>query len=528
MAKKRQSKRMTLHKKHKIEKKVREHHRKVRKANNRKLRATGGVGVVKLRKKDPGIPNSFPFKMELMQELEKKKEEAKEKKKELRRLKKERGGKEVGELEQLVEDAQKRGADFARKDNDEEIPTLVEDAGVAREGSRKAFMKEFNKVVDAADVILEVLDARDPLGCRCREAERKILAASGGRKRIVLVLNKVDMVPKEVTSKWLAYLRNEFPTIAFRSSTQGGARLAQADISALAAQSLGTTDCLGAANLLSLLKNYSRSKNLKTAICVGVIGYPNVGKSSLINSLKRSRAVTVGSTPGVTRSLQEVHLDKNIRLIDCPGIVFSRTGADSLVLRNCVKIEQLDDVIGPVETILKRVGAEPLMVAYCLPEFANVTEFLALIAKLRGKIKPGGAYDVEAAARAVLGDWNGGKIPFYTIPPRGPRKAHLSADIVSQWGREFDVRNVIKAEQKMLNSAQDLDAKTRANTVRLEGKESMADEGFESLGEEEVMDMDVEEEEDNGKEKQSNGEDGTKPSYHVMKPGGAKRDKMMV
>jgi nuclear GTP-binding protein len=62
--------------------------------------------------------------------------------------------------------------------------------------------------------------------------------------------------------------------------------------------------CLGADTLLQLLKNYARSHKIKKAITVGIIGFPNVGKSSLINSLKRTRAVNTGARPGVTRSSQ--------------------------------------------------------------------------------------------------------------------------------------------------------------------------------------------------------------------------------
>lgn len=76
---------------------------------------------------------------------------------------------------------------------------------------------------------------------------------------------------------------------------------------------------------------------------------PNVGKSSLINSLKRSHVAKAGSTPGLTRAIQEVHLDKNINLLDCPGVVLLPSGQSdaSIALRNCKRIEKLDDPITP-------------------------------------------------------------------------------------------------------------------------------------------------------------------------------------
>lgn len=493
------SKRTTLKHKYKVEKKVRQHKKEVRRANRNK------PAIRKLSKKDPGIPNLWPFKQQMMETLERKREAEKAAKKARQEANREafRAAREAGydpALAQVMADATNRAAHFEGR---EEKRDDLKKEGEAEDGSKRAFMKEFKKVVESSDVLLEVLDARDPIGCRCYEAERAIIGASGGSKRIVLVLNKVDMVPKEVSDKWLAYLRNEFPTVAFRASIQEGRGKGQANMSALAASSVNTSECLGAANLLALLKNYSRRKNLKTSIAVGIIGYPNVGKSSLINSLKRSRAVTAGATPGLTRHAQEVHLDKNIRLIDCPGIVFSSDQKDALVLRNCVRAEQLFDPIPPVETIIKRVGAEPLMVAYGIPAFDNTTEFLALLCKLRGKYRRGGAFDVEAAAKVVLQDWNSGKIPFYTLPPKGPSTAHLSASVVQQWGEEFDVKQVEENEKKDLESLS-MDPATRARFVSATALQPKA-------SEDEMTDEVTPAPSDQRRADESN------PSYHVAK-----------
>lgn len=501
------SKRQTTRHKNKVAKKLKQHHREVRRANRNKPE------VRKIKRKDPGIPNLYPFKQQLLETIERKKNQEAEAKKAIQLARREafKSARESGmdpALANVVADAKIRERQFEQQqtNDDEKDEDELEDEnkGGPTDSSKRAFMKEFKKVVDSSDVILEVLDARDPLGCRCFEAEKTIMAKSGGNKRIVLVLNKVDMVPKLVTDKWLAYLRNDFPTIAFRASVQEGRGKGQASMSALAASSVNTSECLGASNLLSLLKNYSRSRNLKTSIAVGVIGYPNVGKSSLINSLKRSRAVNAGATPGVTRNAQEVHLDKNLRLIDCPGIVFSAKQKDALVLRNCIKVENLYDPISPVETILKRVGREPLMVAYGLPAFETTAEFLACVCSSRGKMKVGGVFDIDAAARVVLRDWNSGNIPFYTLPPKGPSKAHLGASVVQEWGKEFDVSAVVDDERKLLDGMADLPAETNARFAKAEASNMMDDD--DEMGD---VDQDVEKDEDDEEE---NGEE---PSFHV-------------
>jgi len=304
--------------------------------------------------------------------------------------------------------------------------------------NRKAFYRHLRTVVEKADVILEVLDARDPMACRAPDVESFILGLGKGKK-IVLVLNKIDLVPGPVVTKWVEYLRRFFPTFAFKASTQkqkaglaafSGSRVGKA----LREEGKAVTGAgaAGAEQLLQLIKNYGRgeesgssSDSVRKAVTVGVIGYPNVGKSSIINTLKRGRAVGVSPRPGFTKAVQEIALDSQVRLLDCPGIVFDDgaglggldDGGAGLLLRNCVSLDSMGDPELAVEGILKRCSAERLMEIYSVPRFEDAEGFLNEVAKARGKLSKGGKPDMQAAARSVLADWQGGKVPFYTLPP---------------------------------------------------------------------------------------------------------------
>lgn len=162
----------------------------------------------------------------------------------------------------------------------------------------KAYAGEVRKTIEAADVVIEVLDARDPLGSRNRYIEKLVL---GGGKRLILLLNKIDLVPKENVAAWLTYLRKELPCIAFKASTQEQSqKLGRYSSSSLSSSGI-SSKCIGADLVMKLLGNYCRNKNIKTIIRVGIVGFPNVGKSSVINSLKRKKICLSGALPGLTR-----------------------------------------------------------------------------------------------------------------------------------------------------------------------------------------------------------------------------------
>jgi len=484
--KKGKSKRITLKDKYKVERRVLESHRKSRKKAKRDSKA----GIKRFdhkSTKDPGIPNSWPFKKELLGEIAQARDLA-ERRKVLAKEQRAKGiivndsGKKRGSLEELVARANSEKKVF---DTKEELGANAIDegkthakAGVIKstlgQTSRRAYLQTLRKVIDSSDILLQVLDARDPIGTRIHPAiEHTIL--SHYDKKMVLVLNKIDLIPKPAVSEWLNYLRKSRPSVAIKCGTQtGSSKVGRAAVDCQGA--LSSSVGVGVDELMGLLKNYSRTstpgstKKSKTCVTVGIIGYPNVGKSSILNTLKRSRAVGVSPRPGHTTCLQEVVLDRNLRLIDSPGVVFDTTeetggtaSASETMLRNCIDADSVEDPIPAIRALLTRCSAESLMMTYSIPAFPkhDAMIFLAMIAKRNGRVLKGGIPDKVQAARTVLRDWNSGKIPYYTRPPtvdpktegEGGKKGDVT--VVHGFGEAFDVN---KMDTAVLDSLETSDA----------------------------------------------------------------------
>ncbi|XP_062454663.1 guanine nucleotide-binding protein-like 3-like protein isoform X5 [Rhea pennata] len=319
-------------------------------------------------------------------------------------------------LARLRDDALRRQRAFERKAAEGAEPDEPRPRG---EASLRRYGRELRKVLAASDVVLEVLDARDPQGCRSPRLEAAVRRA-GPCKRLVLVLNKIDLVSRDVVAKWLKFLRAEFPTVAFKACTQQQSRNLKQSRGAVATvpeEVLAGAGCVGADCLLQVLANYSRSQDVKTAITVGVVGFPNVGKSSLINSLKRSRACRVGAQPGITKCLQVVQLDRRLRLLDCPGVVAGGPGA---ALCGGLGTRHSADPLGPAAAILRRLRPDQVRELYGVPPCEDPRRLLALLARRQGRLRPGGLPDTRAAAAALLRDWTSGKISYYTVPPEAP------------------------------------------------------------------------------------------------------------
>jgi len=424
------SKRMPAKKRYKIEKKVRDHNRKLKKLDKAKVKSKKTKLIT--------VPGDCPFKEKILEEamaLREKIKAAKEsRREEINVLRKEKRAKLVAIKRGLISSPTPTGATTITKTgvlklngvesasdgsavkprglSFEDLRKKAEESGylfekieqqkTQKDPSLKAFYREFQKVIEDSDVVIEVLDARDPLGTRSSEAEEAVRSHTD--KKLIMVLNKCDLIPVENLQNWITYLKQTAGCVVlpFKANTQKQKnRLGSVGVVNTKTQAaMETKKSIGVSDLLGFLGTLARGE--AGGLTIGVIGMPNVGKSSLINSLKRSRACNVGAKPGITRTNQLVHLDSKLRLIDSPGVCFTKEkGSEAM----------------SVETILSRVPRTTLMLQYGIQDFTTQDEFLLQISRKYGQLKRGGVHDPNAAEKKIIHDWHTGVIKFFTEPP---------------------------------------------------------------------------------------------------------------
>lgn len=264
-------------------------------------------------------------------------------------------------------------------------------------GQSKRIWEELYKVLDSSDIVCMVLDARDPMGTRSKHIENH-LKNNCPYKHLVFILNKCDLVPTIVTKKWVIELSKEYPTIAYRAHL---------------------LKPFGRFSLLSLLRQYDNFHKDKKTVSVGFIGYPNVGKSSVINALRAKKVCVSAPIPGETKYWQYIHLTKRIYLIDCPGVVYNMEADDevALVLKGVIRAERQLDPDYYVQAMMDRVKRIDLENKYKVKADGDAEEFLTLIAKYKGKLLKGGEPDLMTVAKSMIYDWQRGEIPYYALPP---------------------------------------------------------------------------------------------------------------
>uniref|UniRef100_A0A8C2CTL0 Nucleolar GTP-binding protein 2 n=1 Tax=Cyprinus carpio TaxID=7962 RepID=A0A8C2CTL0_CYPCA len=310
----------------------------------------------------------------------------------------------VGELKDFAEQAEVSAQSYsADKDRD----LVSEDSGVKEEAREEIFKKgqskriwgELYKVIDSSDVVIQVLDARDPMGTRSQSIE-SYLKKEKSWKHLIFVLNKCDLIPTWVTKRWVAVLSQEYPTLAFHASL---------------------TNSFGKGSLIQLLRQFGKLHSDKKQISVGFIGYPNVGKSSVINTLRSKKVCNVAPLAGETKVWQYITLMRRIFLIDCPGVVYPSDDSETdIVLKGVVQVEKIRNPEDHIGGVLERAKAEYIQKTYRIPSWSSAEDFLEKLAFRTGKLLKGGEPDLSTVSKMVLNDWQRGRIPFFVKPPGYP------------------------------------------------------------------------------------------------------------
>ncbi|KAF2861985.1 P-loop containing nucleoside triphosphate hydrolase protein [Piedraia hortae CBS 480.64] len=284
------------------------------------------------------------------------------------------------------------------------------------------------RVVERCDLIVQIVDARNPLLFRCEDLEKYVKEVDTNKNNLLLV-NKADLMTLEQREAWVQWFEKEQIEFRFFSAElarETNERVGDNEPDNRSHGPLTKSDILTTADLEDLFLAHApavegASSSAKTQI--GLVGYPNVGKSSTINALLGAKKVSVSATPGKTKHFQTIHLSDAVILCDCPGLVFPNfaTTKAELVVNGILPIDQLREHTAPAALVAKRIPKPALERTYGLkiPEGQSTgTQLLRAYAQARGFMTQGqGRPDESRAARLILKDYVKGRLLYCHSPP---------------------------------------------------------------------------------------------------------------
>ena len=260
------------------------------------------------------------------------------------------------------------------------------------------------------DAVCEILDARIPISSRNPDVDE----LTAGKPRLV-VLNRVDQADRSSTDRWAAYFRSRGAAV-MESDAKGGQGAAR----------------FGGAvrELLAEKIRAYEEKGQNRVLRVMILGIPNVGKSTFINKIAGRKTAKTEDRPGVTRSKQWVPIDRNLELLDTPGILWPKFEDQSVGLNLAYTGAVKDDILD-TETLGCHLMAylgdhyPEALAAYKLPaipereaeenDIAWGWRLLEAAGRKRGFLISGGEVDTERMAKILLDEFRGGKLGRFTL-----------------------------------------------------------------------------------------------------------------
>ncbi len=257
---------------------------------------------------------------------------------------------------------------------------------------RGKFPSIADKIIEDSDIVLEILDARFVDETRNEDFENKVKESG---KILVYVFNKSDLV-KKLSLRGFSNLK---PKVFVSSTERNGVR-----------------------DLRNLIKKLSKNvekpvnKDGSGKVTVGIIGYPNVGKSSLINVLIGKSSAGTSSQSGFTKALQKLKLSENIHLLDSPGVIpeSEYSGFDKEKIAKHAKVGARDfskvkDPEMAVFEIMKNYS-KTLEDFYGIDAGGDSERLIEELGRKKGFMKKKGEINEDKTARLILKDWQSGEI----------------------------------------------------------------------------------------------------------------------
>lgn len=267
-------------------------------------------------------------------------------------------------------------------------------------------MKEDIKLID---IVIELVDARIPISSRNPDID----SLAAGKSRVI-ILNKADMADDRETENWVKHFTDE-GMIAVKLNSRSGSGMKQ------------VKDAIAKAAEAKMARDRARGiLNRPVRAIVG--GIPNVGKSTFINSFAGRAVTKTGNKPGVTKGKQWIRLNKQVELLDTPGILWpkfeDRKTAEHLAFIGSIK----DEVIEKMELVLNLIteleaNYEGLIASYYGFDNCEKTEnkidfavkTLETVAEKRALLKKGGETDTDKASKLILDDFKNGRLGKITL-----------------------------------------------------------------------------------------------------------------
>jgi ribosome biogenesis GTP-binding protein YlqF len=263
----------------------------------------------------------------------------------------------------------------------------------------RRMMQEDIKLID---VVIELVDARIPYSSKNPDIDE--LAKNKSR---VILLNKYDLADDRYTEQWKKYFEEKGYFVTLVNSKNGNGVKKVNEVVQLACK--------------EKIERDRRRGILNRPVRAMVVGIPNVGKSTFINSFAGKACAKTGNKPGVTKGKQWIKLNKNIELLDTPGILWPKFEDQAVGLRLAFIGSIREEILNTLELSLELIQFLEnhykgcLAEQYRIEESEDAAEILTRIAEKRGCLLKGGELDLNKAAGIVMDEFRNGKFGNITL-----------------------------------------------------------------------------------------------------------------